>query len=103
MEDSSKFLKQKIIVNFVPIAGAERLARPRLEFYGELTVRHVAVKLRGMLSAENDEPLHIFLAQGFAPSPDNTLIDLFSAYATDGRAGTGQELVLKYSHQVVHG
>ena len=51
MEDSSKFLKQKIIVNFVPIAGAERLARPRLEFYGELTVRHVAVKLRGMLSA----------------------------------------------------
>ena len=86
-------------VNCLPMAGAERLDLPRLELSGELTIRHFAHKLSEMLVST--EPLHIFLVQGFAPSPENTLHDLFAAYATD--RGGDKELVLKYSHQIVHG
>lgn len=90
---------ETVSVNCLPMAGADRLDLSRLELFGELTIRHVAIKLRGMLGSK--EPLHIFLVQGFAPSPENTLHDLFAAYATD--RGGDKELVLKYSHQIVHG
>jgi hypothetical protein len=100
----SKNRHDKVLVNFVPMAGAERLSRSKVEFVGELTVRQVALRLQGMLWAERaEEPLHIFLVQGFAPSPENSLGDLFSSYATDSGSGGKLELVLKYSHQLVHG
>lgn len=88
-----------IPVQLVPMAGAARLIEPRRQFEGSMTVRELATIVHSMLCTKGEPApgLHIFV-NGFAPSSENTLEDLFASYAVDRR-----ELVIHYSHQLVYG
>jgi hypothetical protein len=87
-------LTSPVPVHLVPIGGADRLIEKRRTLPPELTVRALRLLLQRQLGI--NEPVYIFV-RGFAPSPENSLWDLYQHFKEEN------ELVVRYSRQLVFG
>ena len=103
-EDNSE---GEVLVHLVPLGGAPRLQKDRLLVPKTWKVATFCSFLTSRIEDRDPfydkrigkRPLHLFLTQGFAPNPENTIGNLFDLFENE----TTQELCLKYSFQLMHG
>lgn len=100
--------EEKVLVHLVALGGAPRLQRDRVRIPKAWKVASLVAMLTDKIEDRDPfydhkggpkRPVHLFLAQGFAPNPENTLGDLERLYRNENT----QELVLKYSFQLMYG
>lgn len=80
----------KIMVVLCPVGGAPILKRRRWEVDSTQTVHFITSFIRKKLELHKSDSLFVYVNQSFAPSPDQSVRNLFDCFGSDGK------LVLAY-------
>uniref|UniRef100_A0A2S2PS79 Ubiquitin-like protein ATG12 n=1 Tax=Schizaphis graminum TaxID=13262 RepID=A0A2S2PS79_SCHGA len=77
--------KEKIEILLKATGNAPILKRKKWMVEKEKTVASINDFLRKLLKLESSDSLFLYVNQAFAPSPDQTMNNLYECYNTDGR------------------
>lgn len=73
---------ETVTVHLRGLAGAPKMRSAKFEFANQTTVADVKEYLTSVLGSE--QPVHLFVASSFAPTPDQTLAFLREHFAKGG-------------------
>jgi len=89
--DSGKTKIEKIEVRLQPTGDAPIMKKRKWAVKPQQTVGQINKFVRGYLKLDEKENLFMYVNQAFAPSPDQTVQNLYDCFGSDGN------LVLHYS------
>ena len=87
----------QVIVVFKNVGGAPILKQSKFRVSTNKKIAHLLGLVRKAASFEPGQSIFIYINQSFAPSPDQTIQNLYDCYACDNK------LVLHYSITVAWG
>jgi len=89
--DAAKIKIEKIEVRLQPTGDAPIMKKRKWAVKPQQTVGQINKFVRGYLKLDEKENLFMYVNQAFAPSPDQTVQNLYDCFGSDGN------LVLHYS------